>query len=960
MVIPGPDSRCLRLIRALICVWILGLVLALYPYTEDPATPVKVLFSAAMLVIVAGVWTVGLFRNSVGVRPPGAPIFLLFLFLAVQCAAAALSGTPSRGMHALLPWVTFATLGFFAHQAFSNARHLRLLFRAIVAAVALSAAYGLGQKVGLDPFPWATRELEEYRGLPATYGHPNFAGHALVIAITLAAGLLVDAFRRGGRWFECAAYGAAIGLLATHLYFTSMRGGLVALALGATAVAVTLGLRRYVTRASAAWMWGLAASAGLMVIAGVGLLLLAPWLSLDRPLQLRLHGYAGAAAMFLDKPLTGVGPGNYGFENIPYWSDFEALWYALSEKRNLHAHNEWLEIAAESGVLGLFTVILLWLRQLMAPFHRPEPRSVLRYCLPIVLLVAAIDACFGFNLHVPVSAGIILLLLCLDPDGHARWLLPNWGTRAGALALLFLCLVFAAQSGWQFQGERRYQQARGALAWAREHADEAPRFRRVAYKLFHDAQRLLPMNYRPPLALGNLALVTDGPGEAIPHLKHAESMHPYLPRIQLLLGRAYLESAQRGSEADSDAALKAAREHARNAVEMANAQGEAHALLAWTHWNDEEHRDDYIDLVVDELESARRFGMAENPAVAHVLAQALHEREMKVIGDTPITKDSIPWLTLAFKPPDRPWGSAGQMALRAVSIAPATISHWDSLARIANYSPGWVQTDYRQALLHHLTTTSDLDNELRDTLAFRLSTLHDAPVQNRVVERNLIRTLNRNPESDALWSAWVRTLPESNATSLFLKQASAMGDSAGPVTRAVADVLSASGPGLMAWEKLAESLAQDPGQETPALNKQRLGPLLALLPGTTGHGMLAMYEGRIAFYIGDWNRARILLQDAQKNVPAAFVGDLHYYLSRVLAAQGKNRPALAHARAALQADKASARYQWNFALRLADVGDRDAARFQLEAVRRQFADSPARLAAIDGALANLHRAEAAP
>ncbi|HEX5692481.1 MAG TPA: O-antigen ligase family protein, partial [Roseiflexaceae bacterium] len=56
--------------------------------------------------------------------------------------------------------------------------------------------------------------------------------------------------------------------------------------------------------------------------------------------------------MFATHPLTGVGPGNY----TPAYSDFAVLpWYASRG----HAHNYYLQIAAEAGLFGLLAYFVL-------------------------------------------------------------------------------------------------------------------------------------------------------------------------------------------------------------------------------------------------------------------------------------------------------------------------------------------------------------------------------------------------------------------------------------------------------------------------------------------------------------------------------------------------------------------------------------------------------------------------
>lgn len=67
----------------------------------------------------------------------------------------------------------------------------------------------------------------------------------------------------------------------------------------------------------------------------------------------RIDLWRSAGAMFLDRPLTGVGPGAYGIALRMYRSP------ALARDNISHAHNLYLNIAAEMGLPGLFATAWL-------------------------------------------------------------------------------------------------------------------------------------------------------------------------------------------------------------------------------------------------------------------------------------------------------------------------------------------------------------------------------------------------------------------------------------------------------------------------------------------------------------------------------------------------------------------------------------------------------------------------
>ncbi len=938
MIIPGPDNPSFRVMRGLFYSWIVLLVLSLYPYTEDPATPIKLLISGGAALLITGVWAVGTVRQTLSIRPVGIQASLLVALLGVLSLSALFSVSPARSLHALLPLVIAATLALHAQQLFSHPRHLRNLFRVIVGAVAVASVYGIAQYLGIDPFPWTLQRGEEYRGLPATYGHPNFAGHALVIAITLCGGLIVDAWHRKNKRHVLLVYLPVLLLLMTHLYLTHMRGGVVALALSLLAVGVTLCLRcRWTPRA--AWLTGLVAVA-LVLGAGVAVVLLRPaLLPLDNSLQLRLHAYGGASAIFLDHWLLGVGPGNYTFFSIPTWSTFESLWYALEGKRNHHVHNEWLEFAVEGGIPALFLLILLFLHGLYAPFARPAERAVLRYTLPVALLAVAVDGCFGFNLHVPVSGALIVVFLGLQADGTERWLRPGPPMRVGAVLLVALVGFYSLEAWWNFTAERRYQQGQGALAWMAEHGDisvdERLQLDNTAQRLFLEAQRKAPWDFRHPMALGSLALDQGHGAEAVVFFESALRLHPHLPRLQLGLARACLQQASTVTGTARTTTLNRAEELARGVISACPELGDAYTVLGWRYWLGLPEGEDasartQARLAMEAFAKARLHGVTHDPEMEYVMAlsaQRADEHEESV---------------LALR--------------RAITLDPGVERYWARFEELASTGSADVMAPYRQTLLFHLSEAEPMSAPLRATLAHRLVHISQTMGSTDVARQCLDRMLLRYPEADPLWAAWVATLPAATAVGEFVSRQDAIeaGTHVGPVASAIYAILGNPSAVDIDWDALSSLAITPPRPAGEKEEHKHLTPLFGLLPPMElPAGGDALQRGRLAFAATNYREAEALFREAARTLPGAQHGELSYFLSRTLAHRKQPAAALALAREALQRDHDSLFYQWNFALRLAEVGDYAAARFQLETLLPQMSQRPDYQEAVRGVLANL-------
>ena len=76
----------------------------------------------------------------------------------------------------------------------------------------------------------------------------------------------------------------------------------------------------------------------------------------------RLAHWIAGINMFLDHPLTGVGIGNYGVAYAPYH-------VTIFVNSLDHAHNYYINISAETGIIGLTTFLLLLLAIFVAGGH---------------------------------------------------------------------------------------------------------------------------------------------------------------------------------------------------------------------------------------------------------------------------------------------------------------------------------------------------------------------------------------------------------------------------------------------------------------------------------------------------------------------------------------------------------------------------------------------------------------
>ncbi len=610
------DSLSAKLIRFLLPVFVAAVVWVMYPYTAEPAGPIKTLLIQWGAV---GFGVVALLGSWLEKRPfQRPPVFmpLMLAILAIYTVSALLSPYWGHSLQYVLRWAALFILYLAAAYAYREAAQVHRLIVCAAGAVGIASVYGLAQWWGYDVFPWGEDVMGAYQQLPATFGNPNYAAHALILALVFAAYLLTTKLR----WF-----GAVVFILCGgHLYLTGQRAGWVALAVALLVVALAWVAFRAARRPMVAAGVSLAAVAivaGGLAAGGVY------WheqrtgqaYPVDGSLLLRYNGYYGAADMIMDRPVLGFGPGNYEIANAEYWTDYEQRWFAQERMYNQNVHNEFLEMGVEGGLpaAALYIAILVFGAGYALSYARnqtdPQARR-LGIALAAFFAAFAVDSFFGFNLRVPVS-GMFLFVFAGCLDGLVlEQRSPRSSTWLGGKALLWrVALVALAGTGaafatWGFQGEKALQTGRAAVAHeAYDHAVE----------LFKEAEAYRPWDWRPPRERGATELRRQqGAAElrrqqaeaAIEALKAADAKNPNYPPTLLPLAHTAMFLGMQPPQPDEhpEAQLRR-REHledasryAQRAVDLSEYLFEAHEILGRVLLVQGLHRAQ--DAMVEELE----------------------------------------------------------------------------------------------------------------------------------------------------------------------------------------------------------------------------------------------------------------------------------------------------------------------------------------------------------------------
>ncbi|MBC7252112.1 MAG: O-antigen ligase family protein [Anaerolineae bacterium] len=356
----------------------------------------------ALIALVLGAWLAKMLAAH-ELRPRWPPLTLplvLFLGAILLTLPAALSLTPAA--KEILKWVEVLGIYLFVANELSSHQALTAVGALLLAGVgqALLGAYQFLRQVGPEHFILFGRFMRAY----GTFEQPNpYAGY-LGLVLPLAVALLLWAVIEGkGRSrLQVSGLVAVVGLLAAAMVMSWSRGAWLGLAAALVAVSVVRGGR---TAAVFAAVLGVIVLA--LALGGVELLPAAlvqrftdflPFLSVGdlRAVQVTDANYAviermahwqAALSMWTDHLWLGVGVGNYAVTYaayaLPKWPD------PLG-----HAHNYYLNIAAEAGLVGLLAYLTLW----MAAFY--QAWKAVRSSVGIWQAVAA--GVFGVLTHLAV------------------------------------------------------------------------------------------------------------------------------------------------------------------------------------------------------------------------------------------------------------------------------------------------------------------------------------------------------------------------------------------------------------------------------------------------------------------------------------------------------------------------------------------------------------------------------
>jgi O-antigen ligase len=357
------------------------------------------------------------------------------LFFAAQAVSVVFAPNAEYCFRVYLLPLAFLALFLIVQSLDLSMRTLeRLLLVAVLGSVLVSI-YALAQSAGYEFLPYNKlpgEGFEEELGkqkISSTFGHPNYFASYLAPLLFWS---LYFAFQGNLRWERyLSALAGALGFSA--LVVSGARGPWLGVAVACIPYYLLLAMSPKLRRQ-------LLFAGGLAIVILIFILFVPiPFIKFQfnlwerllasKQISVRLYYWLIAFEMLRDHFLFGVGYGNFNVLFWDYVARFQAapagayFQYILAEQiRSVSpgfVHNDWLQIATESGFVAFTVWLALWSSLLTQGWE--TARGVARR--PRVHLMAstfyasfwvfAIDGCFNFPLHIPVSGALFWTLLGL-------------------------------------------------------------------------------------------------------------------------------------------------------------------------------------------------------------------------------------------------------------------------------------------------------------------------------------------------------------------------------------------------------------------------------------------------------------------------------------------------------------------------------------------------------------------
>ncbi|MBI2118435.1 MAG: O-antigen ligase family protein [Elusimicrobia bacterium] len=325
-----------------------------YTGTYDPFI-IKKFLALIFIFLGSWLWIIRQLENKIPFQKPSLLIPLI-LFLSSVILSAKNALYPALIFDYFL-WTLALGLLYLLSSQINNQNIKENLFFTIALATAISGIYGAFQHFGFDFVPW-TKKWDARPG--STFGNPNFAAGwwILTTPIFLALSLKQRQEKRSHLFFSLTAL---IGLL--NLYWSRTEGACLALLLS-----LILGIGFYLTyvkKEKNKFLMPAYFLICIIILSGLSLWIIQEWKKRmqDQSLRERIFKWETAKEIIKANPVFGVGANHLKVHFALYQAEVKKrMRIQLISTSESNVHNEFLQIWAELGILGLFSFLLIFIQ----------------------------------------------------------------------------------------------------------------------------------------------------------------------------------------------------------------------------------------------------------------------------------------------------------------------------------------------------------------------------------------------------------------------------------------------------------------------------------------------------------------------------------------------------------------------------------------------------------------------
>jgi len=424
----------------------------------------KTMFALISISLLSILWAfTGWMKGSWRIRWPWITVpFLGFVVASLLSLLYAVNGRVV--VQSLVLVVFFFQLLLIIANVVRDRKDVHLLLFAMLVSAFLASFYGLLQYLGVLAGPFRGTGLSE---MISTLGNRNYLGGFLAYLLFPSVILILNPRWRWVRIVSIVMLAFCFGttlLLQQTAVSVSLLTALIALAVGWAVFRPVAPIRK-----NRVWILIL-----LLVLSAV-FLVQAPSSPLNSVIgfsadesswlgqlwernsgKTRSWDWWVGWEMFVDSPVVGVGLGNYKLNFLTYKPDFlstprgEAYDFYIA--RAAQAHNDYVQVLAELGLLGAITLFgfvatLVWSFWCRVRRTRDEEKQLDLLLLACGVIPVFVHALVSFPAHLPASSLVFIAIIGIALSrayGGAAVLtrtLSRWPLKVSALAVLVVGLV---------------------------------------------------------------------------------------------------------------------------------------------------------------------------------------------------------------------------------------------------------------------------------------------------------------------------------------------------------------------------------------------------------------------------------------------------------------------------------------------------------------------------------------